>query len=344
MKTRRRDRGSALLIALITVVLGATVGVAVLEFASSAYARAVRDARAQRLRNIAEAGIEHARYEMVAQQVTSVSVSGSCAGGTYLAGTAMEQTPAGSVRVTSTATLDGRTLTITRVIGPGYHIPRPFDYALAVNGFDWDDQPIRAGTSDTTSSVRLNGDLTWVAGSSVDGDLLLTGRILGARPSVTGTIAEGAGQLWFPTYSITDYQAVGLVYPGNLTLPAMALPGSNLVIVVTGNLTLNGGTTSGSGIVVVGGTLRFRYAPNRFGAGSRWVYLASQVIVDSPVGDLDGFFYTPGVFENKGTLDVVGSIACRELVTGDRLSIDHDPAFVDDPDLGWDMKVPSYWP
>ncbi|MEP0765724.1 MAG: hypothetical protein HRF45_04185 [Fimbriimonadia bacterium] len=344
MTSGRRERGSALLIALITVVIGATVGVAVLEFASSAYARSVRDSHLQCLRNIAEAGIEHARYEMAAQQATSVSVSGSCAGGTYAASTVMESRPSGSVKVTSTATLREKALTITRVIGPGFRIPRPFDYALAVNGFDWDDQAIRTGQSGTTSSVRLNGDLTWVLGSSVNGNLLLSGRILGYRPPVTGTTVENAPSLWFPAYSIADYQAIGIVYTGNLTLPVAWFVGNNLVIVVTGNLTLNGGTTSGSGIIVVGGTLRFRNSANRFGTGSRWVYLASKVMVDDPVRDLDGFFYTPGVFETKGTLNVVGSIACRELVTGGSLRIDHDPAFVNDPDLGWTMKVPSYWP
>lgn len=344
MTAGHRERGSALLIALITVVLGATVGVAVLEFASSAYARSVRDSRLQRLRNIAEAGIARARYEMAAQQSTTVSVSGSCAGGTYAVSTALEPRPSGSVKVTSTATLGGQTLTITRVIGPGFRIPRPFDYALSVNGFDWDDHTIQTGVSGYPSSVRLNGDLTWVAGSSVNGDLLLTGRILGSRPSVSGTTTESAPALWFPTYALADYQAVGLVYMGNLTLPVLSFPGNNLVIVVTGNLTLDGGTTSGSGIVVVGGTLRFRAAANRFGTGSRWVYLANKVTVDGPVRDLDGFFYTPGIFETKGTLNVVGSIACQELITGGTLRINHDPAFVTDPELGWTMKVPSYWP
>lgn len=342
----RNERGSALLLALFVVVTGTLVAIGVLGAASASYKRSIQDTNRQRLRNIAEAGLEQLRFALAKTKTLTVSDSGSVDGGSFSAATTVVDATTGVVDAAITATLSGQTLVLTRRIGCGYHIPRPFDYALAKSSTDADGNVIVTGASNTLGDVRVNGSLRWGPQvCTVNGDILVTGSVLGTIPLYSGTLALGAPSLNFVS---PDFNALAIAADQTLasgaSIAGITFQKSNELVYCGGNLTMSAGTVTGSGTLVVNGRLTITGGVTYANASAKLAVVALDVQVNTSLSvTINGYFYCPdGDFSANQVTTVLGGVACKTLSNNKNMNITLDPTLRDDPDLGYQMRLPGY--
>jgi hypothetical protein len=288
--------------------------------------------------------VERARYEMATQQSTSISVNDTFGGGQYAVSTSQVTSPCGAVAATVTAQYGERAVTETRLIGAGFHIPRPFDYAFASAQYDWDSNYNTMGSAGLYGDTRINGYLQWTSGGRINGNLITQSTIYYPQPTVTGSKIQGAPALDFPTVDWDYLRSIAdSYYPSGASAHNISFSADNWIIYIDGNLEVGNGRIYGRGMVVVDGELKFRWGPLTYGTYGPCVFIARKVKVDSPVSTVHGFIYCPeGEFRNDGGLSVYGNVACLLLNTQQGINITLDPALRDDPDLGWEMHVPGY--
>ncbi len=344
---KRQDRGGALLLALVVVTIGSLVALAVIEVSTASYSRAYRATARQRLRDACEAGIERAKYELIATQTLDQTINGTVGLSSYKVVLSQVNTPSwASVQAVSTATYDGQTLTVTRILGPGFHVARPFDYAIAANDNFDAGSVVTTGSGGTKGDIRTNNRVKWPYGGTVNGNLLVGTNIDGPpNPTVAGTTTVGAPQLPFPPIDYNYYKSIaGKVNIGNLNTTLLSLlTGSPAIVYVEGNLTLTGGAVATNTVIVVTGTFRLKLAGITVVGNAKIFVLANSITTDSIVGSTTGFYYAPaGTFTNNGTITITGGVAAKQVSLGGDLNVTLDPSLRDDADLGYNLQLPGY--
>lgn len=338
------QRGSALVLALVVVTTAALVAIAALELGSSAYRRAMNDTVLQTLRDVAEAGVSRARYEMIKQSTLSPgTLTGSAGGGTYSVVVTTLDANMGKVQIDSTATYLNKTLVVSRITGCGYHIARPFDYAIAKAGTDTDAFQIIAGWSGVNGDVRHNGSFRWTLTGYVHGDLLVQGTISGLMPVVSGSTKTGQPALFFPPIDYAYLKSIAdTVYTEDQTFVNYTFPKANAIVYCTKALTISGKIT-GTGIFVVEGQTEIVDDITYANSSCKCAFMGTALRIEAAAGSVKGYLYFPlGTIRVDAYCAITGCAASLILDNRGNLWVQLDPTVRDDPDYGYNLHLPGY--
>ncbi|MCH8274198.1 MAG: hypothetical protein IH851_05360 [Armatimonadetes bacterium] len=356
----RRSRGSALVFVLVMIVAITTVLVATVELATR-----VRGAQAS-LEN--ERSVGHS-FDGVVDWVKSRDTAGSLSVPTVTTMTVGKikwdvtvndngASIANSLRVDGSTVTKGGAYSAWRVIGrKGGVVRRLFDYALALGSDSTVTNPLTLGSGGSNGDAYVDGDVVWMDSATiVNGNLEATGTISPASLSVTGSKVEGAEQSSFPPVNGTDYlnsadQVLGS--GGKTDIVGWTFSQNYELIYIDGDLTIQGGF-SGTGTFYVTGEVEVQGDMLYLTADSRLAIITTQKIkIERNVTTLVGYIYTQGLLDVQDpkqdpkqdlvTLTSGGAVALT-LISGRPFSIIHDPTVKNDPSVGYNLKLPGYWP
>ena len=348
LNTTKHDRGSAYLIALITLVVGLTLGLALLRAVGSAAAQSRRTIEVGNASHLADAGIAYGYwlYRYCSQSLPIEEQTFSFGSGAVtVAVDAYDALPNSAIKIDAAGTYRGTSVSRSRVVRKRC---RPFEMALCSgSAIDQDNLTIQTGESGQNGDMWVNGDII-LDTLSVNGDLDMAGLILVPNKTVTGTERTRAGSTYFPSISLSYYmQKASDVYEGSTTLTAVNFTTPYEVIFVNGSLSLQG-PVSGTGLLVIAGNLdivdNVEYTTP--GSDKMCVLVSGYLATQPDVTLLNGFYYVWGVF--KPSLDVPelafehGGLAASAFSTlNPTVVATADPAFRT-TDLPYRMHLPGY--
>jgi len=336
---RAQRRGSAYLIALSALVVGLTLGLALMTSASQALRAQDRLERSQMLSCAAQGGVEYGywafTYGASGLPTDLTTTLGRC---TLLVQVVDNtgQIP-DTIRVTSTARCAGRSVSVTRVYG-AKKLTDVFLYAVASNASDTESQPMVCGADPGgNGDVYINGNVRWQdPQSAVYGTVYAAGSINSSL--FAWAKCPNQPQLTFPGIDLAYYQArASVIYTAATTLnnPTFAQPFT--LVYVDGDLTIRGAVT-GTGAIVVHGRIGVDGDLVYAQAGRDKIALIAtdNITISSTAQTVSGIFYTQrkvALRPRSTELSVPAGV-----LAGNNLDIRGGIRVVHDPDLTDEMK------
>jgi cytoskeletal protein CcmA (bactofilin family) len=336
---RAQPRGSAYLIALAALVVGLTLGLALMAAGSQALRAQNGLERSRMLSCAALGGLEYGywafTYGAYGLPTDLTTTLGEC---TLLVQVVdnTRQIP-DTIRVTSTASCAGRSVSITRVYG-AKKLTDVFLYAVASNGSETESDAIICGADPGgEGDVYINGNVKWQdSRSAVYGTVYAAG-------SINSSLFAWAKQpnqplLAFPAIDLSYYQArANVIYTRATTLinPTFAQPFT--LVYVDGDLTIRG-TVTGTGTIVVNGRIEVDGSLVYAQAGRDKIALIAtdDIRIGSAAQTVSGILYSEGkvsVRPRSTDLSVPAGV-----LAGASLDIHGTIRVVHDPDLTDEMK------
>jgi len=348
-----RPRGSVYLIALVAIVVGLTVGLALLASASQAVRTegALRDQGV--LRNAAEGGLEYGYWAFTSptdqpnlpMQLTTIL--GDCVVRVDVVNNATQI--ADTIRVTSTANRKGRAVSLTRVFAATELAPDVFDYALALAGSTITSENIICGNDPAgNGDVYVNGSIIWTgAGSAVYGTAY-------ARTTINDSLFAWAKcpnqpPLVFPAIDLAHYRAAAsVIYTDSTTLKNPTFANPYTLVYVNGDLKIQG-TATGTGTIAVNGqiTVQNDLVYSDINQDKIALIATEQIKIAKAAKTVNGIVYARGPSQ-EGIIFLANSsnplTVASGVLAGDGLTIGRELRVTHDPGLDDQMKEALHLP
>jgi hypothetical protein len=256
-----------------------------------------------------------------------------------------------SLSVTGTTIADGQSYRFSTIVGQRSD-RRPFHFALYVSDPLVPSQPVITGENGAEGDVYSLGGIVLVgAGHSIGGDLESRGTITAPGVPTAGITLANSVTLGFPSVNFWEYwNARTWTNTGDTTFNGVTFVGINpCYYVFNGDIRING-TIAGKGVIFTRGNVRVRGNMSYASATDAICIVAEgDIVVDSSVTNLVGYFYAGGTMQfdgNKTTVTVSrGSIVCKSLTAPKcTVKVVHDPLIDTTPSVATTLKLPGYWP
>lgn len=327
------------MIALAALVVGLTLGLALMTSASQALRAQNGLERSQMLTCAAQGGLEYGcwafTYGAYGLPTDLTTTLGEC---TLLVQVVdnTRQIP-DTIRVTSTASCAGRSVSVTRVYG-AKKLTDVFLYAVASNASDTESQPIVCGADPGgNGDVYINGNVKWQhPQSGVYGAVYASGSINSSLFAWAKYPSQP--QLTFPDIDLAYYQArASVIYTSDTTLNNPTFPQPFTLVYVNGDLTIRG-TVTGTGTIVVNGRIEVDGDLSYAQAGRDKIALIAtdNVTIGSTAQTVSGIFYTQRKVALRPRTTELSVPA--GVLAGNSLDIRGGIRVVHDPDLTDGMK------
>ena len=348
----RRQRGSAMIFAVVLVVSMTTVIGATVWLSSSL----VRDERIfedqTRMQYAIDGAVEQAAQDYTAGTLAalpttkSVTINGvSCS----LTITDNSANIPHTMSIASSATYKGKTISNTRVIGMR-KAPSPFYYAMFVNGGLTSSATVTTGSSGSNGDVYANGAVSLTGtGNSIGGDLESTSTQSIGTTTVSGMQYPSASAITFPTVLASNYSSVAnqTVSKGSLTGATFSsTTGAYWLIYCSSSSVSISGTFTGKGTIFVNGNATISGAITLGNSSSRVAIIASGTLSFTSSGPHSAYFYggtctlpTGGITISKGAL-VVSSLS----TTNQPITITNDNSVWLSSSEGTNHRLPGFYP
>ncbi|MEN6355957.1 MAG: hypothetical protein ABFD83_02605 [Armatimonadota bacterium] len=314
----KRKRGAAYVLALTTMLVGMTLGLAMLRSSGSQYIAQVSRQKKQAAVDLAEAGVDYAYWKVHYQgeklpYTTDVTTT---SGTIHITATDDGNRDASMMLVTSTGTCGKYKQTIKRVVQGLL----PYHYALCVNKKIDDADPITdtnpVGGVRTNDLVKLDNVYTNLKNGAWAANTISTkGSVYPQYPN--------SPAIAFPDIDLTSYASIAtLTYSGDtyLTFPIFGFSGG--VIYVNGKAYVSG-LYSGMCTVVSTGELTVVGAL-KYSDVNSYIALMSptRVKVDNLSNEVDALMYAHKS-DNTATLEIRGYPPVLGSASGDNFVSEH---------------------
>ncbi len=344
-----RQRGSTLLIVLVLVGATTTVVIAAADLVISSMTSQWRRYHAVHARYVADAMVEYIQSRRAKGTLSLPTTLNRTIDGSDVTATIQDNSInlKRSLLVEITVEEGGMTFKESRVVGDGF-APKHFYYALASH------QTLDLPNSLTTTSpghrghVYVGNDLNITSlGVTIDGDLEVFRNLTGSA-SVSGVTWLGVPKISWPTPNPLLY-AVGAVLVGAGSVGSHTFSNTALVyetLYAIGDADIQG-TFGGRGVVFVGKNIRITGDIYYKDDNALIAIIAKDdITVEANVKHIDGFLYAGGKFTQKGANLTVGrgAIVAKSFDLKGNLVVNYDHAVWDDPDVGWRLKLPGFFP
>lgn len=330
----RRRRGSAML-----YVVAAAGAAAVLVMANLGVATTGRRVFA---RTETELRMRYARESAAEMFSARAALGGGAADDPFafdLAGRSVSvQVSLASGRLATIETkMDGLTVSDPAVDPRGWS---PFLYALFVNGKTKLDGNLRINGSSPPASAffgdSLDGDPNATIAGSVDATPNLRESDIG---SVGGTIRTGLAASALPNRRLVLLPDETYLLPTTINGRGAGL-GAVRRITSTADVTVSG-NFSANCVISTAGKIHLQ-PPITVSNGARLVLVANNTVDADGGGNVYAFIYSATSFDAKeASVTVVGAVAAADLKVKNRLTINYDPFFWDDPASVDDFLLPN---
>lgn len=251
-----------------------------------------------------------------------------------------------SYLVTGTTTLGGRSYTRSTVIGNPY-VKAPFKYVVTSDGNATLPKAFMTGPPGK-GNVYVNQNLSASTVGMIDGSLTTTSSSPPLNLTVTGTTKLNAAPLAVVKPKNGDYDAAKTSSVDAATLNGITFAQPYELWHREGNLTLKG-VVSGTGTIYVHGSVTIDGDLTYLDANSCIAVLCSGNI-DIPIGatNIVGYFYTEGNVKFDKILAVTfgpgALVFSGNLTTNVALTMLFDDRVKKSEKMGYDLKLPGYWP
>lgn len=257
-RTSQNRSGAAYVIALVTLLVGATLSLALLRASGGQFTLEISRQNKQAAVNLAEAGVDYARWQVVNKKhLLPYSADVSLNTGSFHVDAVDDSSrQMGEILITATGTSQGCSYTMKRVIGSGGELLN-YLYFMCSNADI--DLPFSGTYTQTESSLsygfRSNGNVT-LASCQVNNGVWATGTITTNGGSVA-PLNPGSDRVIFPNIDFDHYRSIAThILTGPVTLN-LTYPERSGVIFVDGDVTFGGGY-NGAYTVVATGTLTIK--------------------------------------------------------------------------------------
>lgn len=323
IKRYTSNRGSALFIALVMILLFASMSAAYMTLSQSNYRNTQSRLNSIQSYYVAESGIEHALVELSARGSMAQkyidgadAVTGAIGGDRYSVDA--KWIDADTVHLMSSGESNGFTRRIEAVARR--EIPPIFEYAIVTeNNLDF-----RGSIAVKNGDVHSNKNIVIKGGAAkLDGDVSAVGTIEGKTGGVSGDVLPGSVYVPIETVSLESLkkEAIGdgTYYSGDQTWAGGGVKGKKPgggsgigdkvdgVIYVDGNLHLSG-NIEGTGFIVVSGKVDISGNVTYGTKDSSVIIISDGDVFIRGNPDVTGTIYTNGSVALKGNVDVTGSI------------------------------------
>ncbi|MGQ9580413.1 MAG: hypothetical protein ACUVT8_05630 [Armatimonadota bacterium] len=321
-------RGAAYVIALTTLLVGVTLGLAMLRSAGGSFFQADSQRRCQVAYNLAEAGVDYVfwRLHCDGAHIPLNEVVTLATGSVQVTATDDGNRDPSTVFVTSVGTAGRDKFTMRRVILGLL----PYEYARCENSSIVDgDANISNGTG---RGLRANGEIKLDSTSNnVSTGAWATSNIT-CKGKVIPKYPDGP-PVRFPNIDLVYYYSIATnVYWDEVVFDPIWYPGGEAVVLVFGKVWIKGAyngryTIIATDDVSVYGDLT-RASPN-----SRLAIIATKKIkIEAGASYVEGVFYCHNVF-NTGAIEVKGVTTIKGSVSADTISTDKTTTFTPDPSI-----------
>lgn len=345
----RRQRGSAMLFAVVLVGMMTVAILAYVQLTTSAAVVESRREAGARSRYSFEGAVQRFVTDLKMQTVTLPCTKSYIVGDHTVDLTAYDNSTAvaRTVFVKGTVKVQGGNFSYERVVGNRAK-PHPFYYAVFSNtNFD-PTQSFTLGVNDTLGDLMVNGSIVPRSNPFViNGDLESVGATLPVGAVIKGNVMRQASSVSLPIYNKLDYALNALLTIVVNTLTSLDFANGLLpkLVYKLGNLTISGLIT-GQGTLFVDGDVTIKDNVTMANGSARIVVIATgKIKMDNSVTQVAGFYMSGNDFETpNGPLTLTGSIAANRLVLKGPLTVIHDPYFWDNPSEASKYKLPGFWP
>lgn len=323
------NRGAAYILALVTVLVGTVLALAMLQAGNSYFRAENSRTKKQAAINIAQSGVDYAYWEVHYQgqplpYTTDVS---SSSGSFHVVATDDGSRDPSTMLITSTGTCGGDSYTIKRVtLGL-----LPYHYAWCEN------HRINIANTITSTSLgrgmRTNDDIFLSSGwNSINTGLWSTGSI--AAWGSASPRYPSSPPIAFPDINYGYYSSVASnVYNFDATFTSLSYP-SDGVVYVNGNSTINltTGKYRGAVTVVATGNITVRSSLAAYDSNSYLALITNKTItIQTTALSVDGAFYAhksdgTGRIVVQGTTAIVGTVSSDDITTDHSVDIHRDSA------------------
>jgi len=344
-------RGSAYMIAMITLVVGLILGLALLRLAGGSTIQIRNSVDVGKAACLADAGINYGYWQYMYSHVTLPHTATQQLGSGSFTVTVSEcPDVANTVKIQATGHYRDMTYRRTRVIAKKVSI---YEMALCVGSSFSAPRSLITGSSGECGDVYINGNLAIQRQAIINGDLHTTGTVLNPDAvTVTGTLTTGAPAIEFPPIDLGYYGSrANRTYYGSTRFTSLDFTVPYEVVYVDGSLQLRG-TVSGIGLLVVDGDLQVIGDVNysSISLDKLAVLVAGRLIVPGSSGltrKVYGFFYVhntdgTGCFESAPKAEFkLGGVAADTVGSVQYLKLIADPAYRE-TDLAHLLRLPGY--
>lgn len=347
--TRRGNSGAAYLMAVITLVVGFMLGLALLRMVGGATLQGGNRVDATRATYLADAGINYAywkyRYCGVSLPYTETRQMGK---GSFTITISDNAALRDTVKIASTGRSDGLSQGRQRVVRTRI---RPSEWALMLDSGLTSWWSIDTGSSGQNGDVYVNGSLILNAAMGLNGRLCTAGYVYnGFLLSATASPLSASGYFQFPAIDLTYYaSAASRTYSGDQTFySGLTFNVPYEVVYINGKLTIKG-TISGKGLIVVNGNVEVTdellYANSS--TDKMAMVITGSLTTKAANNMVDGFYLIhndTGTAWFKAEADITfrkGGLAADSFSSVRKLRLTADPEYKT-TDLGYRMHLPGY--
>jgi type II secretory pathway pseudopilin PulG len=353
----RRQRGSAYVVTLAALTVALILGLALMRVSTNSIQGAQRFTKKLQLQYIAEAGAEFGYWYCATQSPTlPTDMTKTLGDGQFTVHIEESGVVAGTIKVTSTATLAGQQLKTT------YLFPAPaavapddvFSYAVCANGNLSTSYPmITTGPAGSRNDVGVNGQLSWTnSQSSITGNCYATSGISTPYPTVWGRKNTAADPVSFPAIDLARYKAnadvVVTAKKDYFYSSGIVFPHDGAIIYSDTCRILIQGPITGRGTIICSKEIQLVSDIYYTDSNSKIAYVSTtqvSVPINCPVvgamyahnSSNNAYIYTGWATVASGC--VIGD---RYSIVGGPVTVTHDPDF-EDANLRTLLHLPGYW-
>ncbi len=347
--TRNKNSGAAYLMAMITLIVGFMLGIALLRMVGGATLQGGNRVDADRAIYLADAGINYGywkyRYCGVTLPYTETRQLGK---GSFTVTISDNAGLRDTVQIACTGQSDNLSQRRQRIVRSRI---RPSEWALMLDSGYTSWWSIDTGSGGQNGDVYINGSLDLNAGMAVNGRVCIAGYLYSSYLlSASASQLTVSGYYQLPSVDLSYYASrANRTFNGDQTFNSgLTFNVPYEVVYINGRLTIKG-AISGKGLIVVNGNVEVTdellYANSSTDklamviTGGLWTRIANNMV--------DGFYF---VHNNAGTAwfkadwDMTfrkGGLAADSFSSVRRLRFTADPDYKTS-DLGYRMHLPGY--
>jgi len=317
MKFKRiKDEGSALLIAMIMILVLSFLASAYLITSVSTYNDTLSRRDALQSRYVAEAGLEWglSQFNQQAFTFSGAPITATNTIGAYTFQITIEDLGSNVYRIVSAGTANGYSKSMECVLRK--ERPPFLEFAMVTDG-----NLNLAGNISITGNVHSNQNVQMVGPGTIIGDASAVGTVTQVG-GVTGDVIQGADTVMIPNISLDGYkqEAInnGTYYDSTKTWAGPTVVGTNGVLFVDGDLHLSG-KVKGSGLIVVKGDLDITGQVELTDPANDFVIILAggDAFIRGTPRAHQAFIYALGAVKLRGNVEIVGAMMAKNGVVDD---------------------------